>query len=246
MSHPQNKTTWLIQNFFLLLVGTTLVWLVTSGQIFWYVRPDYHSFTLVMGVIALFLGFFGFWMPEYHSHHEEKMSAWLTHATIFLTFLFCVYLIGFHRSSLSPRAATNRGLNQNAVTGTKNVFEASSGVSPLLEVGDSERYTLADWIRLFRINPDPWSHKGKRVKVVGFVQPLDGSGFYVSRFVISCCTVDASPIGVAVKSSETFEQGQWLEVTGVMDASEINGSLVPTILPDAIKTLEEPEQPYLY
>lgn len=246
MSHHTNKTSWFLQNFLLILIGLALVWLVRSGQIFWYVRPDYHGFTLIMGGIALFLGFLGFWMPEQHSHHEEKTSELQTNATVFITLLFCLYLMLFHRSSLSPRAATNRGLNQNAVTGTKNVFAVSSGVSPLLEAGDSASYTLADWIRLFRINPDPWSHKGKSVKVVGFVQPRDDSSFYISRFVISCCTVDASPIGIAVGSQEKFEEGQWLEVTGTMDASEKDGTLAPMILSKSVQKIEEPDQPYLY
>lgn len=246
MSHKTRDLSTILQNTTLVVVGIVLVWLVFSKQIFWYVRPDYHTFTLVMGVMALFLGWLGFWVPAHHDHHEQKKNDVHTFLAVSLILLLSGYLVFFHRSSLSPRAANNRGLNQNAVTGTKSVFDVSEDRSPLLEVGDSERYTLADWIRLFRVNPDPWSHKGKAVKVVGFVQPANEKGFFLSRFVISCCTVDASPIGVLVESSEHFTEGKWLEVSGTMDTTEHDGKVQPIIVPQKIEEIPEPEQPYLY
>lgn len=246
MHHHKNDLSTNLQNIMLVVIGGVLVWSVLSKQIFWYVRPDYHTFTLVMGVVALFLGWLGFWTPAHHDHHEQKVSKTSVFVTVALLVALSGYLVFFHRSSLSPRAANNRGLNQNAVTGTNSVFDVSADYSPLLEAGDSEHYNMADWIRLFRVNPDPWSHKGKPVKVVGFVQPANETSFFLSRFVISCCTVDASPIGILVQSSERFSEGKWLEVSGTMDATEHDGKVQPMILPQNIQEIPEPEQPYLY
>lgn len=235
-----------LQNFSLILLGVGLLWLGFSQNIAWYVRPDYHGFSFVMGVLSLFFGYAGFWTAPQHTHHEEKTSSFKTVGVFTVLFVLSLYLMLFHRSALSPLAANNRGVNQNAVTGTGSLFTDPS-LSPLLDAGKTEEYTLADWVRLFRVNPDPWSHKGKKVKVVGFVQKVDEGHFYISRFVISCCTVDASPIGLLVRSSDHFSDGKWLEVQGVLDVAHTNeGVKQPVLVPEKVQEINEPEQPYLY
>ncbi len=243
----KQATTW--QSILLIVTGIVLIWLSLSGQIYWYVRPDYHFFSLIMGGTALFIGYLSFFFrskekdshADHHHDHDVPLKILPSFLLLFCFLLLSAYLVFFHRSALSPRAAANRGLNQNTVTGSK-IFSLSPDISPLLEAGNSENYTLADWVRLFRVNPDPWSHKGKKVKVLGFVQPHDENGFYISRFVISCCTVDASPIGIFVKTRDHFPTGKWLEITGELDIV----SEEMAIIPQEMKEVPQPQQPYLY
>ncbi len=112
-------------------------------------------------------------------------------------------------------------------------------------------FTVREWATLLRQTTDPTFYDGKPVGVVGFITavPDQPDAFYVSRFAITCCAVDAQPFGVPVVLpgwEAQFSADDWVRVTGEFVAS---GSLdVGAIVldPAEVTGVDEPDQPYLF
>lgn len=97
----------------------------------------------------------------------------------------------------------------------------------------------------------------------GFVYHPPGwpqNRFVLVRYMISCCTADASPLGVTVeaKNANTFNNNQWVEVVGplstrqIADANEIvpiawyqGSDKKPTVVATSVQRIDEPKHPYL-
>lgn len=112
-------------------------------------------------------------------------------------------------------------------------------------------FTVRDWATLLRQTSDPAFYEGKPVDVIGFITaiPDEPDAFYVSRFSITCCAVDAQPFGVPVLLpgwQNQFAADDWVHVTGEFTTS---GTLdVGTIVlePSGVTGVDEPDQPYLF
>ena len=62
---------------------------------------------------------------------------------------------------------------------------------------------------------DPSALEGRQVRLVGFVTPREGGGWYVSRIRISCCAADASAVSVVVDGPmDGLVADQWVAVVG--------------------------------
>lgn len=117
---------------------------------------------------------------------------------------------------------------------------------------DSSKYGIGDWIKRINYDPDLSAYIGKDVHVIGFVHhPSDFTAemFLVSRFVISCCAVDARPVGLPVLSSDlqsSYAVDSWVEVTGRFITQDINGEQSLVIEPTNITQVDQPATPYIY
>jgi putative membrane protein len=67
---------------------------------------------------------------------------------------------------------------------------------------------------------------------------------------VTCCAVDAQPVGVPVHLpgwQDDFEADQWVRVAGTFDTNPSRSSTQPLALrPDTIDAVDQPEEPYLY
>ena len=74
--------------------------------------------------------------------------------------------------------------------------------------------------------------------------------FYVSRFVVTCCAVDAQPLGVPVYLpgwQSTLEADTWVEVSGPFASNPSRSSTQAiVIVPDSVEAVEQPREPYLF
>jgi putative membrane protein len=77
---------------------------------------------------------------------------------------------------------------------------------------------------------------------------LPADQFLISRFVISCCAADAFAVGIPVQwgSASEFEANTWVQVEGLVEATEFNGLKTPLVLASNVETVRAPEQPYLF
>ncbi|OYD06862.1 TIGR03943 family putative permease subunit [Paludifilum halophilum] len=93
--------------------------------------------------------------------------------------------------------------------------------------------------------------KGKPVKVKGFIFRADNMPegvVLVSRYSITCCTADASVIGIFAKfpGSDQIKEGTWIEVKGGLDSIVVERSRVPFIEAPSHRVVEAPKDPYVY
>lgn len=67
--------------------------------------------------------------------------------------------------------------------------------------------------------------------------------FLLTRFVVSCCIVDAVPVQLRiVETPHSFDPDEWVRVKGNLDLS---GEEV-TLRASVVEGIPEPESPYLW
>jgi uncharacterized repeat protein (TIGR03943 family) len=115
---------------------------------------------------------------------------------------------------------------------------------------DSTTFTVKDWAILLGTR-DSGSILNKQANVTGFAVGSDDPNIYfLSRFLISCCAVDAQPVGVPVYDpgwSSRFPAGTWLDVSGAF-TSGVDVAAAPAFVlrPSAVEIIEEPSNPYVF
>jgi len=161
--------------------------------------------------------------------------------------LVVVIVLGFGipSTSLTSITASQRSGDLNSVT-------LENRLNTLSRFADSANYDIGDWIASINYNPDLTKYDGKSVDVTGFIfapnyYPSDT--FLAARFVVTCCAVDARPVGLNVKLEgwqNQFKSDEWVNIKGKFTLGKINevGQLV--IIPDSIELTKEPDRPYIY
>jgi uncharacterized repeat protein (TIGR03943 family) len=144
-------------------------------------------------------------------------------------------------ATLTTATAENRELNAAAV--------GPDSAAPDLVGGDTSSFTVKDWALILRQNPDPADFTDP-VEVTGFVLPSpdDEDVFYVARFTVTCCAVDAQPVGVPVHLpgwQDRFDADDWVVANGRLGDDPAGGAS-PVLLPDVVEPTEQPEQPYVF
>jgi uncharacterized repeat protein (TIGR03943 family) len=179
---------------------------------------------------------------------NSKLDKWLKQFSWLQLLVLLALFMGyaFPPRTLSPQAAaqTSAGLNALVPTNSTNALSLFN-----LEY---DKYTIGDWIKTINLNPDLQSYENKPVDVVGFVFSPSGipdGQFLVSRFVISCCAVDARPVGLNVLGAEMmkdFKPGDWVRVKGSYKIANVSGEDTLQIVPTEISAATQPKNPYIY
>lgn len=218
------------------IVATVTVWLALHDQLKLYIHPRYIWFTTAMAVIAL-----GCLVLERVRTAERTrlVSPWTLGAG-----LICVCMAGalllLPARHLSSETATQRGVNSGSIDFATTATTAAGA--------DYTQFSVKEWASLLAQTTDPAFYSGKQARVTGFVSPEKDDGvFYLSRFVVTCCAVDARPIGVPVAMpnwQKTYAPDQWLMITGSFVPSGDGRSMV--LQPTSIKKIDPPKDPYVY
>lgn len=219
------------------LIGTGgICWLGATGQLGLYVHPRYFGFTVVMAVFGAIAAVAAFTVRARSSAPGRGGGAALAAAAL------AVALLVVPPATLTSNTAQQRSVNSGDASDT-----------PHLTGADPSGFSLRDWATLVTQADAAANYAGQEVTLVGFVtgsDPADPDAFYLARFVITCCTVDAQPVGVPVAMkgwSGKYRLDQWLEVTGrLLPATGAPGGAALIIEPSTIKTVPQPSQPYEY
>jgi uncharacterized repeat protein (TIGR03943 family) len=135
-----------------------------------------------------------------------------------------------------------------------NATGSESAVQLLGSEGvDTSEYGVKDWAALIRQTTDTTALVGKQVELTGFVVPGDDGSFTLTRFVISCCAVDAQPVGLGVVTGDgdgagagtVPDEGQWVTVRGALAANPDQSADARIVVKAAkITDIAQPEDPY--
>jgi putative membrane protein len=237
------------------LIGVAIVvtlWLGLTGQLILYINPRYIVFTVIMAVIALGLLGASFVVRAAHSHDDDSPGRVQKITTILggvLTLVLAVGMLVVPPATLSSATAIQRDVASTTIgANTQSVASAASASKATYA-----RFTVVDWSSLLRQTSDPGFYTGKPADVIGFVTPDSDDPanlFYLTRFVITCCAVDAQPAGVPVYLTDwksKFAANAWLQVDGgfVANPSRKSSSRV-ALVPSKVTVVAKPTQPYLY
>lgn len=235
------------QGIFLCLIGSVAaLWLGATHQLNLYIHPRYIVFTVVLSLIAVVLATLSFIGPRDHDAPKQRTAASLGVACLCAAAV--VGLLVAKPTILTTATATQRGINSGVNIGMK-----TTDAVPLFGGGDYESFTVKDWASLLGQTSEISFYQGKSADIVGFVAPDPDDAqntFFVSRFVISCCAVDARPIGVPVYMPgwrSQYKPDDWVHVKGgfISNPSTQSGQRI-VVKPEAILAVPQPKEPYVY
>jgi uncharacterized repeat protein (TIGR03943 family) len=242
------------------------LWLGYTGQLALYIHPRYFVFTVVMAVIAGVLALAAFALvpggphadghghaggphADGHGHADAGNRRWGRLGAAGSTLIAAAAVVGLlvlPPSTLSTATVTQRDLNGSASTLSRS--------DPVNLVGaDYTTFTMKDWISLLRQGVGEDYLAGKTATVTGFVTPDKSDPenvFFAARFVVTCCAVDAQPIGLPVYSpgwQDRFETDSWVTVSGGFRTNPSQTSDEALVMvPDSITPVPKPDSPYVY
>jgi uncharacterized repeat protein (TIGR03943 family) len=115
---------------------------------------------------------------------------------------------------------------------------------------DSSSWNLLAWVTALSVQGGD-ELSGKPADVVGFVyrdpaRPFDG--FFVTRYVITCCTADGNGVGLPVvwKGSAALSSDAWVRVRATLGTTTIGGVVEPALIATEIELVPPASPPYLY
>ncbi|GAB2738490.1 TIGR03943 family putative permease subunit [Sinomonas soli] len=241
-------------------VAATL-WLSATGRLGLYINPGYAPFATVMAAIGGVLAVAAFALlpaaaprpaaPEGRGRREgapapgpgQAVGRFRAAGSLLVVAAAVVGLLVLPPRTLTSAAASQRSLN---VSGTLSRAQTAN-----LESRDPADYTVRDWASLLRYDTDG-NLVGKSATLTGFVTPdrADPANvFFITRFVISCCAVDAQPVGVPVYLpgwQKQYSADAWITATGTFYESPNPAKGTSTVITaDQITHTAQPAQPYL-
>ncbi|TFD32247.1 TIGR03943 family putative permease subunit [Cryobacterium cryoconiti] len=228
------------------------VWLGFSGQLGLYIHPRYFVFTWVMAGIAgvLVVAAFALVPAAEHEHEardDEGRWAWLWSAgSILIIASAVVGLLVLPPATLTTATVAKRDLNGSTSSITQS--EANDLVG-----GDYSTFTVRDWSSLLRQGAGEDFFADKTATVTGFVTPDPSDPenvFFVARFIVACCAVDAQPVGVPVYHpgwQDEFPVDSWVSiVSGFGTNPSISSEEAIVLVGSEITPTDQPAQPYVY
>jgi uncharacterized repeat protein (TIGR03943 family) len=247
----------------LLLIGVIsigTVWLALTNQLVLYIHPRYVVFTVVMALVALAFVVARVVISGRREHHDhdhddedDDLDARPLQRGLSIGALALAAALAAGAVLLPPATLSAATASQRDITATQaNLDAASLDDASSADDATFRRYTVLEWSSLLAQSSEPSFYAGKPADVVGFITPDPDADdvFYVSRFMITCCAVDAQPIGVPVYFPDwqsQFEPDDWVEVTGEFTANRSTTSAVPIALdPAEVTGVDTPADPYLY
>lgn len=241
------------------LVGVVAtLWLAATGQLALYIHPRYVVFTVIVvaiGGVMLVLAFR--WVPQAgaadelddHGHQVQQSSVrgrWMAAASIVLIVVAALVLLVLPPSTLSSLTATQRAADTNSLVTSTELDVSLANV-------DTTNFSVKDWANLFRQGAGLGYLAGKTATLSGFITPDTHDPqhvFNVNRMVITCCAVDAQPVGVPVYAPDwqsQFQANQWVQVTGGFISGAGTASTAAILVsPTAMTAIAEPANPYVY
>lgn len=247
---------WL-EGLSLLAWGFLLLKYSFTGQYKLLIHPNYFSLVLGSGIVLLVLG-----IIKVKSISNNRQPNNSEHISLFSpglgnSLLLIVAISGLliPPKILTSQTALKRGVGDLPLTTVQpQAFRTAS---------KPEERSLIEWIRTINAYPEPDAYSGQPANVKGFVlhlPELPDNYIMLSRFVITCCAVDAYPIGIPVKldtSRSNYPVDSWLTVDGLaisetlpvkdrIETNKITEKRSVVIEAKKIKTIPTPDDPYSY
>jgi len=227
------------------------IWLAVTNQLVLYIHPRYVIFTVIMAVIALVVIVASVATRQGHDHDEPESGRQklISGLAVGVSLVLAIGLIAIPPAVLTSSTVAQRDINSSGIGAeVTSVEEVSS--SP---VAAFATFTVLDWASLLRQTTDVAFYADKPVDVVGFVtaDPDDPENvYYVSRFIVTCCAVDAQPVGVPVYApnwQQDLAVDDWVQVTGSFGVNPSSSSTQSiAVTADTVTPIEEPDEPYLF
>jgi uncharacterized repeat protein (TIGR03943 family) len=243
---------WSGAAFALLGVIATL-WLAATGRLTLYVHPRYTLLTVIMAVLTLLVLVLMAAVgrsPAAGEHHDHDHVTRVSAFGRFLIWSNGVVLICAALAVLViPPATLSSSARQNRELVTSGQVLDSTKVAALVGA-DPATFSVKDWAALLS-QGGPEAVLGSQVDLSGYVLDRGEEDlFFIARLAVSCCAVDAQPIGVPVYRPGwrgEIEPGAWIRIEGAFVNNPNRDSQEPVAIGvGSLTNIEEPDQPYVF
>ena len=229
----------------ILAASIATIWLSFEEKLKWYIHPRYELFSLALATTGVLLALAALITLPKHNH-KTPHKRYRPYGTMVIIIISVVMLLVIQPAALTSLTVSQRVMN-SGVNATSDARESAI----LKERGSYTNFTIKDWSLLLSQSSDPKQYQNKPAKVSGFITASkDENIFFVSRFVVTCCALDARPIGVPVYSPgwrKTFAPDQWVETSGVFIANPNTNATERTVLsPDYVRPIDKEKNQYVY
>ena len=229
-----------------------------TGQYKLLIHPNYFLLVFVSSICLLLLGIFRSLLlinsPKIPTDKSEHITLFPPGFGSVLLLIIAIAGWLIPPSVLTSTTALQRGVT-NSLPATHSQPQAfTTSTKP-------EERSLIDWVRTLNAYPEPDAYQGQPVNITGFVvdlPELPDNYLLLSRFIITCCAVDASPIGIPIQLDniqEKYEPDTWLEVRGKMTTAtvgirdrtdQIREKRQLVVEATSMKQIPTPADPYAY
>lgn len=242
-----------------LAVALGTLWLGLADHLDLYINPRYAVFTLVLAAVAVPASVAGLVVVARHGSHAHDgdpeprpggggrlLHVVLGSVAALVTIGTVVAMLVLPPTTLSARTAQQRSV------GSASLSDATGAGAPVSLLGsesvDTSGYGVKDWAALIRQSTDTTALVGRKLTLTGFVVPASDGSFTLTRFVVSCCAVDAQPVGISVTTDGTLPtENQWVRVEGALAANPDTASDARLVIRAATVTrVNQPSDPYEY
>jgi uncharacterized repeat protein (TIGR03943 family) len=242
-----------------LAVALGTLWLGLADHLDLYINPRYAVFTLVLAAVAVPASVAGLVVVARHGSHAHDgdpeprpggggrlLHVVLGSVAALVTIGTVVAMLVLPPTTLSARTAQQRSV------GSASLSDATGAGAPVSLLGsesvDTSGYGVKDWAALIRQSTDTTALVGRKLTLTGFVVPGSDGTFTLTRFVVSCCAVDAQPVGIGVTTDGTPPpENQWVRVEGALAANPDTASDARLVIRAATVTrVSQPSDPYEY
>ena len=254
----------------LALVGiVATMWLALTDQLGLYIHPGTSWFAILMAIIGAVLVIAAFAVApledehagdsdasspaaDGETHEHDPGNPRSTRPGTIRAALTAVIIVGATLALLvlPPATLTSAVAAQRSINSETSTIDQDA---PTLVGGDTSSFTVKDWAVLLRQNPDGSFFDDKSIDLVGFVSPSPDDPenvFYITRFIVTHCAIDAQPVGVPVYLPgwrEQYEADEWVAASGQIMPNPGSPSAEPLLLtPDEISVTDQPDQPYVF
>ena len=242
----------LLTYFGIVLFNVYTLGLYINQELTLYIHPRYVVFTVAFNVVSLLACGVGFVLTAWRMGSGSVVVRSVSRRVQFGVLVAGMVLVAAYAlpaHTLSSGTADQRSANFNSTQA-----QPSSGNTDTLALfgNDTTRLNIADWVSAFNLKTSASFYAGKKVDIVGFVFHPKGTPpdvFYVSRFRVTCCSVDAQPIGVPVYSpgwQEQFDEDSWVRVVGSFTETDQDIAEPAAVTPQSIEPTQQPENPYVH
>ncbi|WP_261394048.1 TIGR03943 family putative permease subunit [Microbacterium esteraromaticum] len=230
--------------------------LAVTGRLTLYISPETVWFASAAAVVTLVLAVWSCTLPlgaegdHDHDHttpagtSDARASRRRTMQTVAVVSGGAIASAVVVAALVLPPTSLSAALAVSRAGETPTLFAGADDVT--LGIADTTTFGVGEWSTAFATSTRPENYDGSPVTLVGFVTPNSEGDVNLTRMVISHCVIDAQPASVPVSGpglTETYETGQWIEVSGTVRA-DADGTL--RIEPSEVTKIDEPKDPYEY
>ncbi|HZL74285.1 MAG TPA: TIGR03943 family protein [Propionibacteriaceae bacterium] len=229
------------------------IWLAATGRLTLYVHPRYTLLTVMMAVLTLLLLVLAAAVGVSSDADEDSDHDHVTRVSAFGRLLIwskaAVLICAALALLVIPPATLSSSARQNRELVTSGQALDSTKVAALVGA-DPATFSVKDWAALLS-QGGPEAVLGKQVNLSGYVLDRGKEDvFFIARLVVSCCAVDAQPIGVPVYRPgwrAEVEPGAWITIEGAFVNNPSRDSQESVAIGvGSLAHIDEPDQPYVF